>query len=734
MKNPILILSFLLFWVVAQGQNVSSIDSIPSKGLVLTNGWKWHAGDNHEWTNPEFDDSDWQIVDPTQDVNTIPGLSQKGYGWFRTTIEFSPVVAQKLTTLQISQSVASEVYINGLLARTIGKIDLKRGVVQAAHIFQNSSIGLPYSVSYPFVQISVRVAYERNSFYNRVGFNKNHCFRATLIETENAPKTSAYLRLQSYYGWFQVGVFFILTFLHLSFFFLYRTQRANLFFSGTTFALGVAFFCIPLSFDFVETLSLYFIVEFIQTISFPIAYLFLIRAIYEIFHQKTGILFWLIVVFGTFIMLSLFTPYSLGSIWAEFGTELLMTAEVIRVTLVALRKHQPGARLIMIGMCLSLVMFMLFYFDVLLEYYGLAPLFPQGFGGIITYQIAVLCVPLSISLYLAISFSQTNKVLIEKLQENNALTQKTLQQEQEKQQILEVQNETLERQVRERTSKLEKSLEELKAAQDQLVQKEKMASLGELTAGIAHEIQNPLNFVNNFSELSIELVSELKEEFEKPDTEKEPDLISELLADLTQNQEKINHHGKRASSIVKGMLGHSRMGTGERQPTDINALCDEYLRLSFHGMRAKDKSFNADFQANLDPSLPAVNVVPQDLGRVLLNLFNNAFYAVNQRNTVGTLHATSLPAPTVSVQTKRIANTVEIKVSDNGNGIPNDILPKIFQPFFTTKPTGEGTGLGLSLSYDIITKGHGGTLRVESAEGKGTTFTITLPISILPSV
>ena len=728
MKNPILILFFLLFWVGTQGQNVNTIDSIPSKGLVLTNGWKWHEGDNHEWADPEFDDSDWKIIDPTQDVNAIPQLSRKGYGWFRTTIEFSPLVAQKLTTLQISQSVASEVYINGLLARTIGEIDLKRGKVQAANIFHNNSIGLPYSVSYPFVQISVRVAYERNSFYNRVGFNKNHCFRATLIETENAPKTYLHQRQQSYYGWFQVGVFFILTFLHLSFFFLYRTQRANLYFSGTTSALGIAFLCIPLSFDFVETLSLYFIVEFIQTIAFPIAYLFLIRAIYEIFHQKTGILFWLIVVFGIIIVFSLFTPYSLGSTWAELGTELLMTAEVIRVTVVALRKHLPGARLIMIGMGVSLVMFMLFYFDILLEYYGFAPLFPQGFGGIITYQIAVLCVPLSISLYLAISFSQTNKVLIEKLQENNALTQKTLQQEQEKQQILEAQNETLERQVRERTSQLEQSLEELKAAQNQLIQKEKMASLGELTAGIAHEIQNPLNFVNNFAELSVELIDELKEE-----THIEG-VGAEILADISQNLGKINHHGKRASSIVKGMLEHSRMGTGERQPTDINALCDEYLRLSFHGMRAKDKAFNADFQIHLDPTLPKINVVPQDLGRVLLNLFNNAFYAVNQRNTVQTLHATSpqhatsLPKPTVSVQTKRLANAVEIQVSDNGGGIPNDILPKIFQPFFTTKPTGEGTGLGLSLSYDIITKGHGGTMKVESREGQGTTFIVTIPI------
>jgi signal transduction histidine kinase len=265
------------------------------------------------------------------------------------------------------------------------------------------------------------------------------------------------------------------------------------------------------------------------------------------------------------------------------------------------------------------------------------------------------------------------------------------------------------------------ALAELRATQAQLIQKEKMASLGELTAGIAHEIQNPLNFVNNFSEVSSELLAELADEQARP--QRDSGLEAELVGDLQQNMHKITEHGKRAAAIVKGMLEHSRASTGERQPTDMNALADEYLRLAYQGLRAKNKSFNAALKTDFAPGLPVVEGVGADLGRVLLNLFSNAFYAVQKRQQTGTAGY----QPTVSVSTKRVGAQVEICVADNGTGMPAEVQAKIFQPFFTTKPTGEGTGLGLSLSYDIITKGHGGTLAVASQEGQGTTFTITLP-------
>ena len=270
--------------------------------------------------------------------------------------------------------------------------------------------------------------------------------------------------------------------------------------------------------------------------------------------------------------------------------------------------------------------------------------------------------------------------------------------------------------------RIENTLHELKSTQDQLVHSEKMASLGELTAGIAHEIQNPLNFVNNFSDINKELAQELLEEIKKGYGQE----VETIIRDIIENEEKILHHGQRAEEIVRSMLLHSRGSTGEKERTDINALADEYMRLAFHGMRAKDKSFNADFQLDLEDGLPKLNVLQQDIGRVLLNLINNAFYATNekrQKSEIGQKYK-----PVVILSTKLVKNFVEITVKDNGSGIPKNVVDKIFQPFYTTKPTGQGTGLGLSLSFDIITKGHGGTIDVISKEGKGTEFIILIPV------
>jgi two-component system NtrC family sensor kinase len=274
---------------------------------------------------------------------------------------------------------------------------------------------------------------------------------------------------------------------------------------------------------------------------------------------------------------------------------------------------------------------------------------------------------------------------------------------------------------------LQKTLTDLKTTQQQLVQSEKMASLGELTAGIAHEIQNPLNFVNNFSEVNKELLAEMNDEIGKGNF----DEVQALAKDVIDNEEKINHHGKRADAIVKGMLQHSRSSNGQKEPTSINALADEYLRLAYHGLRAKDKSFNATLKTDYDETIGNISIIPQDIGRVILNLITNAFYAVDEKKKAfagksSFENLTSLYEPTVAVSTKKINHKVEIKVADNGNGIPPKVLDKIFQPFFTTKPTGQGTGLGLSLSYDIV-KAHGGELKVETKENQGTEFIIQLP-------
>jgi signal transduction histidine kinase len=279
--------------------------------------------------------------------------------------------------------------------------------------------------------------------------------------------------------------------------------------------------------------------------------------------------------------------------------------------------------------------------------------------------------------------------------------------------------------------KIEQAYDNLKATQQQLIQSEKMASLGELTAGIAHEIQNPLNFVNNFSEVNTELIDELKNELATGNTQS----ANEIANDIKDNEQKINHHGKRADAIVKGMLQHSRTSSGQKEFTDINALCDEYLRLAYHGLLAKEKDFNAKLKTDFDNSIGKINIIPQDIGRVILNLINNAFYAVNERQKVEGVGY----RPTVTISTASIqpplgparagtdgGRSVQIKVTDNGGGIPQKIVDKIFQPFFTTKPTGQGTGLGLSLSYDII-KAHGGDIKVETKENEGSKFIISIP-------
>ncbi|MFN8348594.1 MAG: ATP-binding protein [Spirosomataceae bacterium] len=383
----------------------------------------------------------------------------------------------------------------------------------------------------------------------------------------------------------------------------------------------------------------------------------------------------------------------------QYPTILLFCIKMAR------RKHLPS-----IMMFISIILFIVGSDITVLQFHQILPPFIYNLSPITISQISCLIGDSIFALIIGVKINEERQL--------------RLGQEKEKQEILARINQSLEGQVKERTQQLTKSLDNLKATQNQLVQSEKLASLGELTAGIAHEIQNPLNFVTNFSELSVGLAQEINEELDKSEPDKE--YVKELIGDLSLNQDKINYHGKRASSIVKGMLEHSRASTGVKELTDINKLTDEYLRLSFHGLKAKDNFFNADYELIADKNLPNIEVIPQDIGRVLLNLINNAFYAVNQRKH---LSNDENYTPSVSVTTKRLENTIEIRIKDNGTGIPDNIKSKIFQPFFTTKPTGQGTGLGLSLAYDIVTKGHGGTLEVESIEGQGTTFTLTLPVS-----
>jgi len=396
------------------------------------------------------------------------------------------------------------------------------------------------------------------------------------------------------------------------------------------------------------------------------------------------------------------------SVIAEIG-HALFTIVCFLQAIAAFRSKKAGdwlIGLVALAVVVINVLSILFFFSEI-------QLVPYAVMGIIPFIITV-----SVVIYLALRYGRTNTFLEQQLTRVQTLSEENLRVEKEKQEILATQNETLEKQVKERTTALSKSFNDLTAAQAQLIQSEKMASLGELTAGIAHEIQNPLNFVNNFSDVNKELLIEMNDEIDKGNLSE----VRSIAKDVIDNEEKINHHGKRADAIVKNMLQHSRTSSGQKESTDINALTDEYLRLSYHGLRAKDKSFNATMKTDFDSGIGKVNIISQDVGRVILNLINNAFYAVDEKKKkTGNDYE-----PTVFVSTKKNNGKVEIKVSDNGNGIPQKVLVKIFQPFFTTKPTGQGTGLGLSLSYDIV-KAHGGELKVETKEGEGSDFIIELP-------
>jgi signal transduction histidine kinase len=386
----------------------------------------------------------------------------------------------------------------------------------------------------------------------------------------------------------------------------------------------------------------------------------------------------------------------------------------------AIRTKKPNATLIFRGLICSTIgiglNYILLYLDTEMLFYS--------FRFILDF-IGVISIPICISWFLGRDFAHMNRNLFTKLKEVEQLSA-------EKQQLLAQQKETLERQVAERTRALNQSIADLQAAQAQLIQKEKMASLGELTAGIAHEIQNPLNFVNNFAEVSIELAEELEESVQSGNQES----VCVLATDLRTNMDYIVQNGQRASSIVRAMLEHSRSSTGERQPTDLNALAEEYLRLAYHGFRAKNPDFQVQLHTDFEPGLACLQLVAQDMGRVLLNLYNNAFYAVSEKQQLQkTVVAGDFAEgetgyqPQVWVCTRQVNGYVEVRVKDNGVGIPENIRDKVFQPFFTTKPTGQGTGLGLSLSYEVVTKGHGGEMTVESQAGQFTEFSICLPLN-----
>ncbi|MHB1177873.1 MAG: ATP-binding protein [Daejeonella sp.] len=705
----------LLLPVFAKGQQIVPLDTaLNNQWTTLSKNWRYQKGDHKEWANPSFDDSSWKEFSNTNlnmpdGEHAIANLGE--IVWFRKRIKADSSL-NKAIVLNIFQLGASEIYLDGKLIHQLGKVSsdinqvvynnpqdlllelpLEKGKEQILAVrYVNARYKFPiYTNINGFIRIHATTLSNANSIgdikNNRIAFNRQFINNISI----------------------SLGISILMFIIFLSFFLFFPNEKINGYFA--TSILFLILFNLGISWTQDYSGNPFWFSFFADTcvvISFSI----LLYCLYNILEQPLDILCRVIVFLGiiTIGCYFLYEPDFLGPIWA-----ILTLFASLRIAVKSWNKNRVGSILFMLSSALSLLFWMIYILNII----GLNPLSVTSF-----IPFAFMVMPVTLSIYLGYSFGKRSQELRLNLEQVKKLSK-------EKESILSLQNETLETQVQERTASLNRSIEDLKSTQAQLIQSEKMASLGELTAGIAHEIQNPLNFVNNFSEVSTEMIQEIKEERTKSKEDRDEALQDEILEDISKNLEKISLHGNRASSIVKGMLEHSRTSSGEKELIDINALADEYLKLAYHGLRAKDKSFNAEMKTDFDENLPTVAIIPQDIGRVFLNLINNAFYAVNEKQQAeGSKPNAENYKPTVTISTKNVNGKVEIIISDNGNGIPQNIIDKIFQPFFTTKPTGKGTGLGLSLAYDIV-KAHGGEIKIgnSTVEQVGTTFIITLPLS-----
>ena len=691
---------------------VVRINRLPAAGLLLAKGWRYHLGDDPIWARPDFDASAWDTLDLHRLPRAMPRATQAGVCWLRRRFRLVDSLRQRTLVLQVYRLGTADVYLNGRLLTDSAHRARTRGAFRAPGLLEVPANGPAEQV------LAVRLV-PRPPSPLLLGPDRIPPLQLLLV-TEAQQQQREVLSAEVDAIYLVMGaVFLLLALLHYTFYLYNPTQRANHYFARYALSFCLAMACVPYASTSLAELPSWewgWAISAVEFALLMLSGLWAVRALYSLFGFAPGRAYWGLVLSGGLLLLGQWlTQLSTWFLIPYLIFAFLNQAESLRLTVRALRQHQRGARIIAFGYGGGLLVVLLNLALLVLKV-TMTTLVAN-----LVLMPAILLPALSISFFLAREFALDAELLQVKLGEVERLSAQTIAQEQDKQALLAAQNETLETQVTQRTSELQRSLTDLRATQAQLIQREKMASLGELTAGIAHEIQNPLNFVNNFSEVSTELVEELEEEQARP--ARDAALETELLGDLKQNLVKITEHGRRAAGIVRGMLEHSRTSTGERAPTDVNQLADEYLRLAYQGLRAKDKTFNAKLETDFAPGLPPVEAVAGDLGRVLLNLISNAFYAVQKRQQRGEAGY----RPTVRVATRQTGDTVEIRVSDNGTGIPVEVQAKIFQPFFTTKPTGEGTGLGLSLSHDIVTKGHGGTLTMKSREGEGTAFSLLLP-------
>jgi two-component system, NtrC family, sensor kinase len=670
--------------------------------------WRYRAGDNTAWTGTDFNDSSWQLVN-SQDLLDTAGKtlnSWNGSGWFRKWIVLPDTLRGSTLAILMGHVGISEIYLDGKLIKRYGNENgnsLKAFIPHEPFFIKIDSLSRHlFAVHF--------TGQKKTDFSGLIAFPGFRLLVSSPTAAELGLKRPFQARIISLS--FMVAFFLFFCFVYA----FYPDRIASL-----LAALFLADFCIIFltiligetsSDGIVVTKAVYWWVTAVS-LAGGLNLLFTYAAYYGKLIPGS----WVIVAFMFLNVIVSLKGFSIAS--TIIG--VVFTLETYRIIILGLKNNKTGFWILAIANFLILFGSNLVIFNRL----NLFPPYPTTLHTLLSLATD-LTLPLYLALHLAWEFGSANRDLRVQLAQVNKLSLENISKEQEKQQLLASQNESLEKQVKERTveltsqkNELQTTLENLKETQSLLIQSEKMASLGEMTAGIAHEIQNPLNFVNNFSEVNTELIDELQSELKLGKTD-EAFTISD---DIKENERKINHHGKRADAIVKSMLLHSQSSARNKEATDINALIDEYLRLAYHGLRAKEKSFHATLGTDYDKTIGSVPIIPQDIGRVFLNLFNNSFYALNEKIK----QRIEGYDPIVHVSTKNLKSKIEIRVKDNGIGIPKKILDKIFQPFFTSKPAGQGTGLGLSLSYDII-KAHSGEIKVESTDGEGSLFIIQIPV------
>jgi two-component system NtrC family sensor kinase len=739
MKHFFYIIAFLFpLTLFGQRENVLVIadSTVADRWLDLTQNWRYQKGDNMAWANPDFDDSSWSQFSG-DNLNMPDGekaIADRGeIAWFRKRIKANSSLT-KTIVLNIRQQGASEIYLDGRLIHQLGKVSSSKDEIIKINPFRQI-LQLPLEKGKEQV-LAVRFVNAQHKFPMYTG--TNGIIRISISTLSNANSKDiiknnriAFFLQQVKNSHIALGITILMFIIFISFYLFFPDEKINGY-----FAISILLTILYLSgfIRIIDSPEVSFLITLLNYTCFIFSFIIFLYCLYSIMEQPLDWVYKASIFLGL-IAIGCFFLYPVSTVF--IGWTFFLWVAIIRISVKSWNKNKVASILFLICIFIE----MLFSATFFLAFIGVI----QTFILFISPFIFML-IPVTLAIYLGYAFGKRSQDLRLNLERVQKLSK-------EKETILYSQNETLEKQVKERTSELNHSLENLKSTQAQLIQSEKMASLGELTAGIAHEIQNPLNFVNNFSEVSAELVDEMKEEL-AAGTEASVQFAVEIADDLKQNLEKITLHGKRADAIVKGMLEHSKRGSGQKELTNLNALADEFLRLSYQSFLAKEPNFKCELKTDFASDLPQVSVIPQDIGKVLLNLFNNAFYACAERLAQSEVEgsrsavdekAKSIPQPSeagevykplVIIKTTAAKSPsgdlgVEISVQDNGPGIPDSIKEKIFQPFFTTKPTGSGTGLGLSLSYDIV-KAHGGEIRIESEEGKGSDFQIIIPVFIIP--